>query len=117
MQISGIGEVAWGIHKTRELFEQPPFLRQGREWFRQWMDDRPKHRRHVTLKGEGVFAAVSVGKGCLSIWKHPSSGATVEQEIEVIKTNLVRVRDDLRTLEDRVEGDTKKQDTAIRQER
>ncbi len=54
--------------------------------------------------------------GRASVWSGVGSDATLEQRIEALEKNLVRVRDDLSRLQNKTEEDIRHQKQALTQE-
>jgi len=111
LQVAGILTVWWGIRETRKLFEHPTFWMQAGEWFRR----RPRYGGRV-VAGEGSAAAAAGAFGRTTVWSHASSGATLEQRLEVLEKNLQSVRDDLSGFQTKTEEDIRRHDQAIREE-
>jgi hypothetical protein len=87
LQLLGLGTVAWGIRKTRELFGRPSM----RERFMRWWRGRPR-RRHT------VSASVAIAMGHASMtadaeaWSETSPDVCVEVRLTALEKNLLEVR-------------------------
>ena len=87
LQLLGLGTVAWGIRKTRELFGRPSM----RERFLGWWHRRPR-RRHTVFGSAEIALEHSNLIADAEAWSETNPDAGVEVRLTALEKNLLEVR-------------------------
>ena len=87
LQLLGLGTVAWGVRKTRELFGRPGMFKRFVEWWR----GRPRYHPSVvtsTATASGTSNVAFVGE----VWSEVGPDAYIEIRLAVLEKNLLEMR-------------------------
>lgn len=92
LQVLGAWIVWIGIRGAREQFEVPGTWAETKAWW----SSRPRLRgRAFTASASAGGYAIVGASAEVTVWSGTPDGATIEQRVDAIERNLVRVRDDL----------------------
>ena len=86
LQLLGVLTVAWGVHRTRQIFGRPGLTKVIKSWLQRFPRFKPK-----SVSGAGSFAASAsiTASGCAQ--SVAPEGASVEKRLSVVEDNVKRL--------------------------
>jgi hypothetical protein len=112
LQWLGIGTVAYGVRKTRQLFGLPSIW----SLFRAWLSRIPPWRgRVIAVTGTGDLNLAG-GIARMEVWTNVDPSAAVEKQIEAVTKNVDRLRNRLNQLQDELDKGLREHSEALRRE-
>lgn len=112
LQWLGIGTVAYGVRKTRQLFGEPSFL----DRFRAWLSDRPKWRRDIVMMAGTGALKMTGGTAHLEVWSTMDPNSPIDQQVTALVNNVQRLREGQKSLRKKIDAATSSHAKALADE-
>ena len=108
----GIGTVAYGVRKTRQLFDEPSFW----EIFVAWLARRPRWRRDAIVGAGLAELTAMLGKAHGEVWTNVQPDDPADVKIAALVRNVDRLREGLRAVRKQIDVLNDEHSTALKAE-
>ena len=113
LELAGISVVVIGLNEKLRLFNHPTLVGQLRSWLAGYPSFKPRHHVIEAAAGSIGIAGCSASS---SVWSN-SANQSAEARLDTLERNVTRLREDQETLSKQFQGETRKCELAISEER